>query len=108
MIMTVAAVFLIILANWNAWIENATKMGFKNLIDEFKTNGDYIFLSFDSSYRESQFMGWFVIIMESLSAVVSSQKDLTIFSASLSLYFVIHKATNLNAERPFDMEQVFC
>jgi hypothetical protein len=103
--MAVAALFLLILGNWIVWIERATQLGFEVVMMEMRDIGDETFFILKSLYSGS-YMGVFVIIMESLSAVVSNQKDLIIFAASLSLYFVVFKSSYLTATRTFVVEQV--
>jgi hypothetical protein len=104
--MAVAAICLIILGNWNAWFEQAIEVGFENVIIEMKRLGDVTFFPPKSPYAGSYFMGVFVIIMESLSEVVSSQKDLVIYAAALSLYCVVFKGSYLTATRKFVIQQV--
>ena len=106
--MAVAALFLLILGYWNVWIERASQWGFELVMYEMRDLGDETVFSPEpkSPYSGSYTMPVFAIIMESCSAVVSNQKDLIIFAASLSLYFVVFKGSFLTATRAFVVEQV--
>jgi hypothetical protein len=104
--MAVAALFLLILGNWIVWIEMVIEFGFEFVMNEMRNIGDETFFTPNSPYAGSYMMSVFAIIMESLSAVVSNQKDLIIFAASLSLYFVVFKSSYLTATRTFVVEQV--
>jgi hypothetical protein len=104
--MAVTALFLLILGNWNVWIEMVIESGFELVRINYGELGDETFFAPKSPYAGSYMMSVFAIIMESLSAVVSNQKDLIIFAASLSLYFVVFKGSYLTATRTFVVEQV--
>jgi hypothetical protein len=104
-IMTVVAIGLMLIGNWNVWIRKGIQIGFDNLLTE-NTDVGIKYLPFSGKLNAGTNLGLFVIIMDSLSAVVSAQKDIVLIGASLSLYCVIIKATSLTAERPFVLEQV--